>query len=217
MSKAFAVIAAGGNSVRFGGNKLLAPLAGKPVILRTLDAFKKASGICEIIIVAKRESFAEIAALCEGVTVITGGNSRGESVLNGINAINAADGIVAVHDAARPLVKPELIDRVIAAAAEYGAAVAAVKIRDTVKEVNDGFIAATYDREKLYAAQTPQAFDLRLYREAAAKGVDVTDDSTLFERIGVKVKIIGGDYGNIKITSPEDLAVAKELVRNEPD
>jgi len=207
--KTFAVIAAGGNSTRFGQDKMFLRLNGKPVIQYSIEAFRKAA-VNEIIIVAGKRNINEISAF--GERVVLGGESRSESVRNGVNAIREQDGVVVIHDGARPLVTPGLIERVIAAAREYGAAVAAVKIRDTVKEAGGGFVVKTLDREKLYAAQTPQAFDLRKYREAGA--FETTDDGMLFEITGAKVKIVDGSYGNIKITSPEDIAAAEGLFKN---
>jgi len=200
---------------------MLLPLLGKPVILYSIEAFREA-GVRNITVVAGKDNFESISSFASKadnvrVRVVIGGSTRGESALRGVNAIKQSSGIVAVHDGARPLVTPRLIKEVTAAAEEFGAAIAAVKIRDTVKRVADSFIAATLDRETLYSAQTPQAFDLRLYREAANSVSDfgqLTDDSMLFEKIGVKVRVVPGDYSNIKITSPEDMIIAEGLLKS---
>jgi len=200
---------------------MLLPLLGKPVILYSIEAFRNA-GVCDIIITAGENNHESISSLTAGIAgvrarVVIGGSTRGESALRGINAVSQSFGIAAVHDGARPLVTPRLIKEVTAAAEKFGAAIAAVKIRDTVKKEAGGFVAATLDRETLYSAQTPQAFDLRLYREAAASVSDfgqLTDDSMLFEKIGVKVRVVPGDYSNIKITSPEDMIIAEGLLKS---
>ena len=139
-----------------------------------------------------------------------------QSVINGLNSIGYEDGIVAIHDGARPLITPVLIDKVVGEARIYKAAIPAVRVKDTVKSAESakgGFVQSTPDRDLLFSAQTPQVFDLRLYREAINCQLSVTDDSMLVERMGVKVKIVEGDERNIKITTPNDLRVAEELLR----
>lgn len=195
-------------------------LFNKPVILYSLEAFQKAESIDGIIVAARPENVDKIKELCakNGVSklkaVVSGGGDRRRTVYNGLCAITDKEGFIAVHDGARPLITPRLINAVMAAAAEYGAAVPAVKARDTVKEADGEWIRATLDRERLYEAQTPQAFDLPLYRRAAALDAKVTDDGMLVEKLGVKTRLVEGDYANIKITSPGDLIIAEALIKN---
>jgi len=193
-------------------------ILNKPIILHTLEAFEKAENVNGIIVVARPDCVDKISELCKGVSklraVVSGGRDRRRSILNGLSAITDADGIIAVHDGARPLVTPRLINAVIAAAKEYGAAIPAAKIRDTVKESDGERVLATLDRERLYAAQTPQAFGLSLYREAAKFDIDATDDGMLIEKLGVQARLVEGDYSNIKITCPLDLIIAEALIKN---
>jgi len=190
----------------------------KPVILRSIEAFEEADGIDEIVVIANIENIQKIFNKTRHFhkvkAILTGGKDRRHSVLNGLSAISDRDGIIAVHDGARPLVTPRLINAVIAAAKEYGAAVPAVRIRDTVKESDGERITATLDREKLYAAQTPQAFDLELYRKAAKLDINATDDCMLIESLGVAARMVEGEYSNIKITVPTDLIIAEALIKN---
>jgi 2-C-methyl-D-erythritol 4-phosphate cytidylyltransferase len=202
-----------------GADKIFAPLLGKPVLLYSLSAFQEAKSADGIIVVSRPENADKIAALCREnkidkfKAVVTGGESRALSVLNAVSTIGEEDGVIAVHDGARPLVTPALIDAVIAAAKEFKAAVLAVPARDTVKEAAGGFITGTPDRGRMFLAQTPQAFDLRLYREAAKTAPpDAADDGVVVESSGARVKIVAGDYRNIKITAKEDLTAAEALL-----
>jgi len=214
-SKTTVIIAAGGSSSRMGQDKIFTQLCGKPVLLYSLKAFQKAESIDEIIVVANPEKHEQVRELCKNNnltkvnSVIAGGGDRSESVRNGLEAITNQKGIVAIHDGARPLVTVELINEVIKAAKIYKAAIPVVAVRDTIKEADGGFITSTPDRSKLYQAQTPQAFDLELYRKACNSCLSATDDSSLIEQLDIKVKIVDGDYKNIKITTPEDLITAK--------
>jgi 2-C-methyl-D-erythritol 4-phosphate cytidylyltransferase len=204
------------------GGKIFAEIGGKEqipkaVLSYSLEAFQKAGSVDEIVVVAQKEQIDKVCGLCKDIPkvigVVAGGADRAASVLKGLERITAADGIVVIHDGARPLAVPALIDRVVSAAKEYRAAIPAVLVKDTVKEVKNGFVRSTPDRKSLYSAQTPQAFDLRLYREAAGKpGGDITDDSMLVERLGIEVRIVEGSYLNIKITTPEDLLTAQALL-----
>jgi len=191
-----------------GFDKIFADLCGKPVLQYSLEAFQAASSIDEIVVVTRRENFDKIREISTAM-VVEGGANRAESVRNGLNAITEQDGIVVIHDGARPLITPELIDRVVAECP----ALLAIPVRDTIKQVVDGCVQSTPNRDMLYAAQTPQVFDLATYRQASGFG---TDDSELVERLGVAVKIVAGDERNIKITTPQDLKIA-EVLLNEID
>jgi len=224
MRKTIAIIVAAGSSSRMRNvsnktckDKLFAEINGKLVLLYSLEAFQAADSVDEIIVVCSDNSqiFRRVRRLCENIPkvidIVPGGSVRAQSVRNGLNAIKYTDGIVAIHDGARPLVTPKLIDEVVAVAREFRAAIPAVAVKDTVKIMQYGFVESTPDRSSLYAAQTPQVFDLKLYREAGAT-LDVTDDSMLVEKMGVKVRIVDGDERNIKITTPEDLKIAGVLL-----
>ncbi len=210
---------AGGSSRRMEGiNKLLAPAGGIPVLVRSLLAFER-SPLVSAIVTAVRESDADtVRTLCGtyGVNklklLVIGGTTRTDSARLAFEAACSAgllsdDDIVMVHDGARPYVTPELIARVHADCVQYGAAVPAVTVKDTIKTVDsDGCVASTPDRETLRAAQTPQAFMAALYRRMMALGADATDDAGLAELAGAKVKLTDGDPQNIKITVPSDLS-----------
>ncbi|MCL1902887.1 MAG: 2-C-methyl-D-erythritol 4-phosphate cytidylyltransferase [Oscillospiraceae bacterium] len=216
MGKTTAIIVAAGSSSRMGFDKIFARINDKPVLLYVLEAFQAAETIDGIIVVNNhadriKEFASDITKLFE---IVAGGKNRDESVQNGLNAISYTKGVVAVHDGARPLITPMLIDNMVNAGKAYKAAIPAIAVRDTVKQIKGGYVEYTPDRETMYAAQTPQVFDLELYRKAigANHSQTPTDDSAVLERAGVKVKIVEGDYSNIKITSPEDLKIAKMLI-----
>jgi 2-C-methyl-D-erythritol 4-phosphate cytidylyltransferase len=216
MTKATAIIVAAGSSTRMGFDKIFADLRGKSVLQYSLEAFAAAAGIGEIIVVTRRENMARVREMCGDCAIVEGGADRAQSVQNGIAAINRERGVVAIHDGARPLITPALIDAAVAAAREHGAAILAVPVKDTIKRAAGGYAADTPDRESLFAAQTPQVFDLAAYRAASENAGDVTDDAMFLERAGVKVRIVAGDYRNIKITTAEDLKIA-EVLLNEHD
>jgi 2-C-methyl-D-erythritol 4-phosphate cytidylyltransferase len=214
---ASAVIAAAGLSSRMGSNKLHADLGGAPVLCRTLEAFERCHAIDEIILCARED---EIPILLSSVkawhitklkTIVAGGKTRQESVLRGVEAVSAEMDLLCIHDGARPFVTPSLIERVLDAAARYGAATAAVRVKNTIKQADDsGFIAATPDRSTLWEAQTPQCFRAALYREAVKTAPpDCTDDCRIIEAAGGKVRLVEGDGRNIKLTTPEDLLTAQ--------
>lgn len=221
--KASAVIVCAGNSTRMGGvNKILLPLGGRKVIGVTMQAFQACESVSEIIIVARE---ADIPAIQEeareaGITKLAactaGGATRQESVINGIKKISKESELVAVHDGARPLVKPEHIEKVIRDASVFGGATLGVPVKDTIKTVDGGLIVDTPPRSSLYITQTPQIFKRSLYFEgvdfALEHGLDFTDDCQLVEAIGGKVAMTVGDYTNIKITTPEDIAIAEVLL-----
>jgi 2-C-methyl-D-erythritol 4-phosphate cytidylyltransferase len=216
-----AVIVAAGTASRMGGiDKVMAPLAGKPVIVRTVEAFQNCDAIREIVIVTRQELIVPIMDLCHGFdkvkAVVVGGSSREESVRMGLNTLSEKCRLVAVQDGARPLASWQLIDRVVRAANSYGAAAPAVPVKDTIKVSNGGVVVATPDRSKLRAVQTPQVFDFDLLRGALKKaekdGAAVTDDCSAVELMGMSVKIVEGDERNIKITTPLDLKIGELLL-----
>lgn len=218
------IIAAAGSSGRMGGeNKLLQPIDGVPVLARTLLAVNEAALADEIVVAAREEDLLAYGELCKlyGITkpvkIVRGGKSRTESVYLASLECRKEASYLAVHDGARPLATPELIDRVITLAYRTNAAAPGVPVKDTVKVVRDGKVESTPPREALQAIQTPQVFDAALLRgalqAAVTSGEEMTDDCSAVEQLGKEVYIAEGDYENIKITTPEDLVLAEELLR----
>jgi 2-C-methyl-D-erythritol 4-phosphate cytidylyltransferase len=213
------VVVAGGRGVRVGGGvpKQFLEIAGEPVLLRAARPFLDHPRIDSVVVVLP-EAIAEsppgwLAGL--DLRIVAGGAERGDSVWNGLQALPDGVDRVLVHDGARPFVDAALIDRVLDACARDGA-IAAVRVTDTVKEVGgDGVIVATPDRARLWRAQTPQGFPrdalTEAYRRARAEGVSATDDAAVFERCGWRVRVVEGSERNIKVTVPEDLALAERL------
>lgn len=221
-----AVIVCAGNSTRMlGKNKILLPLGECTVIGNTMKAFQNCPDIAEIVIVARECDFPKIKEEAEkcGITKFSGctegGATRQESVINGIKLISKETELVAIHDGARPLVKPEHISRVIKDALVFGGATLGVPVKDTIKVVDDGIITDTPPRKSLYITQTPQVFRKKIYFEgidfALEHGLDFTDDCQLAEAIGGKVYMTVGDYTNIKITTPEDIRIAEMFLSGE--
>lgn len=217
------VIVCAGNSTRMGGvNKILMPLGERLVIGVTMQAFEKCDSVSEIIIVARENDIPAISeeARKAGITKLkrctAGGSTRQESVINGIRCISGDSEMIAIHDGARPLVKPEHIEKTIKDAVVFGGATLGVPVKDTIKMVDDGLITDTPPRKFLYITQTPQVFKRKLYFEgidfALEHGLDFTDDCQLVEAIGGKVYMTTGDYTNIKITTPEDIDIANILL-----
>lgn len=216
-----AVIVAAGTASRMGGiDKVMAPLQGEPMVVRTVRAFQQCDAVKEIVIVTREDLLTKIMSLCAGFDkvrgVVVGGSSRPESVQAGLNALSDKVRLAAIHDGARPLVTQQVIDRAIRGANTYSAAAPAVPVKDTVKVVRGGIVAATPDRSKLQAVQTPQVFDLDLLRGALKKasqdGAVITDDCSAVENMGMSVKIVEGDERNIKVTTPMDLKIAEMIL-----
>ena len=212
-----AVIVAAGTASRMGGiDKVMAPLGGEPMIVRTVRAFQNCDAIREIVVVTRQDLIVRVMDLCAGFekvkAVIVGGADRQESVENGFRALSARVRLVAVHDGARPLVTNAVIDRAVRAAHTYGAAAPGVPVKDTIKIVRGGVVKETPDRSSLQAIQTPQVFDIHLLRAALKKARDdkaaITDDCSAVERMGMSVKVVEGDERNIKVTTPVDLKTA---------
>lgn len=218
-----AVVPAAGSSTRMGGqDKILLPLDGVPVLIHTLRALESSALITEIVVVTREDLIVPISQLCrDGALskvskVVIGGDSRAQSVLRGIQALPEDTPLIAIHDGARPLVTPQVIDGAIRMAAQRGAAAPAVPLKDTVKRARDGLVEETPDRSALFAVQTPQVFAADLIRGALGKAVEenapITDDCSALERLGMQVFLTEGDYTNIKITTPEDMTVAEALL-----
>ena len=218
-----AVIVAAGTASRMGGiDKVMAPLAGEPMIARTVRTFQNCDAVSEIVIVTREDLIVPITNLCKNMdkvtTVVCGGKSRQESVNLGLNALSGKVKLAAIHDGARPLITWQVIDRTIRAANSYGAAAPAIPMKDTIKVVNGGVVKSTPDRATLFAVQTPQIFDFDLLRGALKKaeldGAQLTDDCSAVERMGMSVKIVEGDERNIKVTTPLDLKIAEMLLED---
>lgn len=216
-----AVIVAAGSASRMGGiDKVMAPLGGEPMILRTVRAFEDCEAVKEIVIVTREDLMGPIAEICSGFTkirsIVQGGSSRQESVKLGLLAFSKEVRLAAVHDGARPLVSGELIDKVIRAAHSYGAAAPAIPVKDTIKVFEGGFIAATPDRSTLRAVQTPQVMDrdllLGALEKAEQEGIALTDDCSAVEHIGMRVRLVEGEERNLKVTTPLDLKIAELLL-----
>lgn len=220
-----ALVAAAGSSTRMGGiNKLLQPLDGIPVLIRTLQALQAAQRVDEIIVATRECDLVEIADLCRtyGISkckkVIRGGESRAHSVM--LAALEASEGteLLAVQDGARPLVTPALIDAVIHAAERCGAAAPAVAVKDTIKEADSsGIVLRTLERSALRAVQTPQVFSADLLKGALQSALEqqipITDDCSAVERLGKEVLLIEGEESNLKITTPGDLILAEAILQ----
>jgi 2-C-methyl-D-erythritol 4-phosphate cytidylyltransferase len=213
------VIAAAGSGERLGagGPKAFVEIAGRPLLEWSLDAFRAAKGIAEIVVAAPPGQEGVVAE--RGVVAVAGGAHRSESVANALELCGEA--IVVVHDAARPLVTPALIDEIVEElAADQGAAgvIAATPVTDTIKQATDsGQVERTLDRAGLWAIQTPQAFRADALRDALSDADslrEATDDAMLVERAGGRVLIHASGPDNIKVTTPMDLRVAKLLLRN---
>jgi len=197
-----------------------------PVLVHTLKIFQQAEIVDEIILVlppddvtSAQKQLINKYGLTKVTAVVAGGKERQDSVRNGLAAINSKCDIVVIQDAVRPFVTQELIHQVVAAAKSFGAASVGVKAKDTIKETKkDNLVAATIPRQNLWLTQTPQAFKFDLLKKAYTAAYRDkyygTDDASLVERIGAKVKMIDGSYENIKITTPEDLIMAEALMKN---
>lgn len=220
-----ALVAAAGASSRMGGvNKLLEPLEGVPVLVRTLTSLQLAEEIDEIVVAAREEDLVEVSQLCRtyGISkcakVVRGGESRVHSVLLAALEASPETSLLAVQDGARPLVTPELVDRVVTAAARCGAAAPAVPVKDTVKMVReDGAVERTLERDALRAVQTPQVFEASLLKAALQaaleSGTPVTDDCSAVEQLGKVVFLVDGEEENLKITTPVDMILAEAILR----
>ncbi|NCE64202.1 2-C-methyl-D-erythritol 4-phosphate cytidylyltransferase [Pseudoflavonifractor sp. 524-17] len=218
-----AVVPAAGCAARMEGvDKITYPLRDVPILLHTLSALDACPRIHEIVVVTRADLIVPIGQLCREAClskvarIVVGGASRTESVLAGIRAASEEAALIAIHDGARPLVSQAVLDEVIYAGERCGAAAPAVPVKDTIKQAENGIVTATPDRAQLFAVQTPQVFEASLIRGALVKaledGVTLTDDCAAVERLGMKVTLTAGAPINLKITTPEDLAVAEALL-----
>ena len=219
--KVGAIIVAAGQSSRMGGaDKIFSELDGRPLLARVIDIFQACEAIDEIVIVLGQENlkrgqmimensnWEKVTALCQG------GRRRQDSVKEGLKRLTDCRWVV-IHDGARPLLSPELIERGLVEAQKTGAAIAAVPVKDTIKiAAIDGFVRDTLQRDTLWAAQTPQVFRFDLISQAHERITeDVTDDAMMLEEMGYKVKLYMGSYDNIKVTTPGDLALVETILR----
>jgi 2-C-methyl-D-erythritol 4-phosphate cytidylyltransferase len=221
-----AIIAAAGLGARMAGKrpKQFLELAGTPILIHTLKAFEQCDAIHEIIVVLSAEetegflAFAKEHGLRKVLAAVVGGGTRAESVLRGLQAVSSEDvEVVAVHDGVRPFVTPEEISRTVAAAKLQGAALLVSTPVDTIKEVRDEAVVRTLGRSTIRNALTPQCFHYRLlvraYEQVDLSDPELTDESSLVERLGVRIAIVEGSARNIKITRPEDLLIGEALLR----
>lgn len=221
--KAAAVIPAAGLGKRFGAQKQFLELAGKPVLIHTLQAFEETpdvTGICIAAPEAEIPSVKEMIAkfhIKKVLAIVAGGKERQDSVRLGFEALPPCD-VVVVHDGVRPLVTREIIERTIRGAEKFGGCVAALPVKETTKRVGDDrTIIETIDRDTLWSIQTPQTFRASIFRRAVEKSVQDrflgTDESMLVERLGEKVQVVEGSPYNIKVTVPEDLKIAEAYLK----
>lgn len=219
-----AVIVAAGSASRMKRDKITMPIDGIPCICRTLLAFQQAETVSEIVVVTREDLIPVIDGYAReyGITKysrsVTGGKCRQDSAARGVAAASENCGFVAVHDGARPLITPAEIDGVNGEAFSCGCAVCGVMVKDTIKVINgEDFVESTPDRSSLVAVSTPQTFSRAIYREMTDRFSNeferFTDDSGMAEELGYKVKIYKCSYSNIKITTPEDLFVAEQLLK----
>ncbi|MGG3449709.1 2-C-methyl-D-erythritol 4-phosphate cytidylyltransferase [Domibacillus aminovorans] len=220
----FVVIPAAGKGKRMkaGRNKLLLELEGKPVIIHTLAVFE-ADSSCEGIVLSihpdERFEFEQLLLtynIQKVYAFATGGQERQHSVYSGLKMLPPETDIVLVHDGARPFITKETIARLVESASNTGAAIAAVLVKDTIKQAEGGAVSQTVDRSNLWSVQTPQAFRTALLVSAQQKAEEEqflgTDESSLVERTGYQVQIVESDYDNIKLTTPEDLYFARAII-----
>ena len=222
-----AIVVAGGRGTRFGGNrpKQFLELNGAPVIVQTLRQFERAGEIQNVVVVLPAAQTAGFQSLIQKFDlkkvsrVVAGGETRSQSVRNGLETIDEAD-IVAVHDGVRPLVTPDEIDQVVRIANDKGAAILVAPVGDTLKQIEQDRVQRTVPRLNLRRALTPQCFRFAVLKRAyerlseiESSGNEVTDDSFLVERLGVEIVALAGSARNIKITNQEDLAFAAALLK----
>jgi len=219
-----AIIVAGGSSQRMGFDKLFAVIAGEPVIAHTIRAFECAGCVSEIVLVAREQRHDEIRRITSSAgfkkisVIVPGGERRQDSVQAGLSSIDGRAEYVAVHDAARPLITPEQVERAFAQCRVHGAAALAESVNDTLKRADANLlVVGSVDRRQLHAMQTPQMFERKLiadaYRVVYAENILVTDEVSAVERLGHKIALVLNDDFNLKITYPRDLPVAEFILR----
>lgn len=219
-----AIIVSAGSSSRMNGiNKQLEPIFDIPVIIRSILAFENCEEIKEIIVVTRKCDIEIISKMIDQYmikkvkNIIEGGATRQQSVFNGLKLLSDDTKLVAIHDGARPLVITGDISQCIKDASVFGGATLGVPVKDTVKVVSDRLVVDTPDRSSLFIIQTPQVFKKDIYFRAVnfanEHNLDFTDDCQLVEAMGIKIYIADGKYTNIKITTPEDIAIAEAIVK----
>ncbi len=220
-----AIVPAAGTGRRFHRKeKIFARLGGIPVVIRTIKALECSKEIDEIILLVRQKDIERIKRLLikyrikKVKKVLPGGKTRTESVFNGLEATKKNRDLILIHDGTRPFVTQDIIKRCIREAERSSASCTAIPVKPTLKFLDSrAFIECTPDRKRLWEAQTPQVFRSRLiikaYKEAMKERIVATDDSSLVERLGKKVKIVRGSYRNIKITTPEDIKLAEMLLK----
>lgn len=225
--KVIAIVPAAGAGKRFGSNKTFFPLIDVPLIIWPLRVLEAVDQIDEIIPVLKESDMEEGVELFERFNlskikrVAPGGKERQDSVYNALRLIKDKRSLILIHDGARPLIDDNLIIETIRSLGDYDGIITGVPVKETIKEVRpsgeDNIVIRTLNRETLWAIQTPQVFRyeilMKAYEEAMNKGFYSTDDAALVERIGGRIKVIMGRYDNIKVTTPEDIAIVEGLKR----
>ncbi len=220
--KVYAVIPAAGTSRRMGGgNKLLLHVGGQPILRHTLAAFDCCDSIDGIVLSCREDQQEDYRQLCQTwdiekpVIVTVGGETRAHSVYQGVLACPPDTGYVAIHDAARPFIRPELITQAVEIARRDSAAALAVAVKDSIKRVKKGRMVENIERDSIVSVQTPQCFDIDLIRAALCRvitdGIAVTDDCGAVEVLGQPTTVVPGDYNNIKITTQEDLILGEQI------
>jgi len=224
MKKITAIIVAAGSGTRMGGavNKVFMPLLERSVIDYTVGAICDCDEISDIVLVTRdcdiTEAMEHIKSNKKRIKIVKGGKTRQQSVYMGLKEVKNADYVV-IHDGARALITSDIIEKSIEDLLKFGASAVGVPCKDTLKTVDEnGFIASTLDREKTFLIQTPQNFKfaeiLKAHECAIKDGFEATDDCMLYEKYIGKIKITKGSYDNIKLTTPDDLAVAEKILKN---
>ena len=227
--KIAAIICAAGPGTRFGGKrkKQFIEVAGRPVFMRSIELFSDRDGVKQILLGIASEDQETLKVNWGAklsffnVKTFLGGKERFDTILKALELVKEDIELVAVHDACRCCATAELVTKVIAKAAETGAAIPAAPVTATIKQVQDGTIVRTVDRSDLYEAQTPQVFETSLLKKAYANldkldKATVTDDAYLVEALGHKVAIVESDSSNLKITRPSDIAIAEAILKSRP-
>jgi 2-C-methyl-D-erythritol 4-phosphate cytidylyltransferase len=221
MGKTYVIVVAAGRSLRFGSDKQSALIRGKTVLDRSLGTLQQHREVDEIVLVLgkKKPEQKQYSQYSKVRKVVPGGLRRQDSVTAGFKEVGAdPENVVLIHDGARPLVKQDLVSRVIKAARAKGAAVPVLPMQDTVKSVKANMVEKTLDRSRLFRCQTPQGFRYSVLKPALEKAIKdgyySTDEASLVERTGGRVTVVPGDYTNIKITFPEDINIAEVFVED---
>jgi 2-C-methyl-D-erythritol 4-phosphate cytidylyltransferase len=223
--KVTVIVPAAGLGKRFGSgtNKPFHPLLGKPLIVWSLEVFQQIDAITEVIPVLKDSDMELGISLFEEYTltkvkrIAPGGKERQDSVYNGLRLLKDGTDTVLIHDGARPLVDSGMVDTVLQQISGFDGVIAGVPVKDTIKEVEDSIVKSTLRRETMWAIQTPQLFlydpIMKAYSRAMEEKFYSTDDSALLERRGGRIKVVMGSYSNIKVTTPEDIALAERILK----